>query len=148
MHARTRTHTHTHSYINGNMHTYMRASLSLSPPSLSPPSLSLPPLSLPLSLSLSCVSRTLLKDAQQNANVKIFGVCIVSANPKNCSHETSLNLYSNLQVLLVILILKSRFYSRKCACGVFLKVAFVAEAILRKSALSFHYALSSFCFNP
>ena len=47
------------------------------------------------------------------------------------SHEMSLNLkfgnlrylhVSNLQVLLVILILKSRFYSKKCGCDVFLKV--------------------------
>ena len=62
------------------------------------------------------------------------------------SHEMSLNLkfgklrclhVSNLQVLLVILILKSRFYSKTCGCDVFLKVAFVAEAILSKSALKF-----------
>ena len=44
---------------------------------------------------------------------------------------------SNMQVLLVILIRKSRFYSRKCGCDVFLKVACVAGAILRKSALKF-----------
>ena len=43
----------------------------------------------------------------------------------------------NLQVLLVILILKSRFYSKKCGHDMFLKVACVAEAILRKSALKF-----------
>ena len=43
----------------------------------------------------------------------------------------------NLQVLLIILILKSGFYSkkkRKKGCYAFLKVACVAEAILRKSA--------------
>ena len=64
------------------------------------------------------------------------------------SHEMSLNLkfgnlrylhVSNLKVLLVILILKSHFYfqkkkKKKSGCGVFLKVACVAEAILRKSA--------------
>ena len=44
---------------------------------------------------------------------------------------------SNLQVLLVILTLKSRFYSKKFGCDMFLKVACVAEAILRKSALKF-----------
>ena len=44
---------------------------------------------------------------------------------------------SNLQALLVILILKSRFYSPKCGCDVFWKVLCVAEAILRKSALKF-----------
>ena len=44
---------------------------------------------------------------------------------------------SNLKVLLVILILKSRFYSKTCGCDVFLKVTCVAEAILRKSALKF-----------
>ena len=44
---------------------------------------------------------------------------------------------SNLQVLLVILILKSHFYSKKYGCGVLLKVACVVEAILRKSALKF-----------
>ena len=48
---------------------------------------------------------------------------------------------SNLQVLLVILILKSRFYSKKWGGGggggMFLKVACVVEAILRKSALKF-----------
>ena len=58
-----------------------------------------------------------------------------------CSREMSLNLKfgnlrylhgSNLQVLLVILILKSRFYSEKGGYDVFLKVA-----ILRKSALKF-----------
>ena len=63
-----------------------------------------------------------------------------------CSHEMSLNLkfgnlrylhVSNLQVLLVILILKSRFYSKTCGCDVFLKVAYVAEAILRKLPLKF-----------
>ena len=62
------------------------------------------------------------------------------------SHEMSLNLKfgnlrylhaSNQQVLLVILILKSRFYSKRCGCDAFLKVACVAEAILRKSALKF-----------
>ena len=62
------------------------------------------------------------------------------------SHEMSLNLkfgnlrylhVSNLQVLLVILILKSRFYSKICGSDVFLRVACVAEAILRKSALEF-----------
>ena len=62
------------------------------------------------------------------------------------SHEMSLNfkfgswrflLVSNLQVLLVILILKSRFYSEKCGCDVFWKVVCVAETILRKSALKF-----------
>ena len=50
------------------------------------------------------------------------------------SHEMSLNLkfgnliylrVSNLQVLLVILILKSRFYSKKCGRDVLLKVACV-----------------------
>ena len=55
---------------------------------------------------------------------------------------------SNLQVLLVILMLKSSLYSQKCGCGAFLKVACMAEAILRKSALNFHCALSSFSFNP
>ena len=63
-----------------------------------------------------------------------------------CSHEMSLNLksgnlrylqVSNLQVLLAFLILKSRFYSIKSGCDVFLKVACVAEAILRKSTLKF-----------
>ena len=65
-----------------------------------------------------------------------------------CSHEMSLNLkfdnlrylhVSNLQVLLVILILKSGFYSKKKkgGCDVFLKVAYVAKCILRKSALKF-----------
>ena len=63
-----------------------------------------------------------------------------------CSLEMSLNLklgnlrylhVSNMQVLLVTLILKSRLYSKKCGCDVFLKVACVAEAILRKSALKF-----------
>ena len=39
---------------------------------------------------------------------------------------------SNLQVLLVILILKSRIYSNKCGCVVFLKVECVVEAIFRK----------------
>ena len=62
------------------------------------------------------------------------------------SHEMSLNLKSgnlrylpasNLQVPLVILILKSCFYSKKCGCDVFLKAACVAEAILKKSALKF-----------
>ena len=52
------------------------------------------------------------------------------------SHEMSLNLkignlrylhVSNMKVLLVILILKSRFYSKAC----------VAETILTKSALKF-----------
>ena len=42
---------------------------------------------------------------------------------------------SNLQVLLVILIVKSRFYSKKLGCDAFLKVACVSETILRKSAL-------------
>ena len=42
---------------------------------------------------------------------------------------------SNLQVLLVILILKLRFYSKQCGCDVLWKVACVAEAILRKSTL-------------
>ena len=55
-----------------------------------------------------------------------------------CSHEMSLNLkfgnlrymhVSNLQVLLVILILKSHFYSVLCGCDVFLKVACAVEAI-------------------
>ena len=36
----------------------------------------------------------------------------------------------NLQVLLAFLILKSHFYSQKCGCEVFLKVACVAEATL------------------
>ena len=61
-----------------------------------------------------------------------------------CSHEMSLNLkFGNLrfcvslQVLLVILVLKSRFCSRKCGCGVFLKVTCVAKVILKKSALKF-----------
>ena len=57
------------------------------------------------------------------------------------SHKMSQNLrylhVSDLQVLLIILILKSHFYSNKCGCDVFLKVACVAEAILRKSALKF-----------
>ena len=51
---------------------------------------------------------------------------------------------SNLQVLLVILIFKSRFYSTKCGCDVFLKVACVAEAILRKSALKFSLCIEKF----
>ena len=63
-----------------------------------------------------------------------------------CSHKMSLNLksgnlrylhVSNLQVLLIILILKSCFYSKKCGCDVLLKVARVVEAILRKSVLKF-----------
>ena len=62
------------------------------------------------------------------------------------SYEMSLNLkfgslrylhVSNLQVLLVIQIVKSRFYNKKCRCDVFLKVACVAKAILRKSVLMF-----------
>ena len=66
------------------------------------------------------------------------------------SHEMSLNLkfgnliylhVSNLQVLLVILILKSRFYSEKCGCDVFSKVVCVAETILRKSALKFSFCI-------
>ena len=73
------------------------------------------------------------------------------------SHEMSLNLkignlrylhVSNLQVLLVILLLKSHLYSNKCGCDVLLKVACVAEAILGKSALKSGCALSSFSFNP
>ena len=44
---------------------------------------------------------------------------------------------SNLQVLLVLLILKSRFYSTKCGRDVLWKVACEAEAILRKSTLKF-----------
>ena len=68
------------------------------------------------------------------------------------SHGMSLNLkfgnlrylhVSNLQVLLVILILKSRFYSKTCGCDVFLKAAGVAEAILRKSALKFSEHIST-----
>ena len=65
------------------------------------------------------------------------------------SHEMSLNLkfwqfeitiytcanVSNLQFLLVILALKSRFYSKQCGRDVIWKVACVAEAILGKSAL-------------
>ena len=51
---------------------------------------------------------------------------------------------SNLQVLLVILILKSRFYSKKFGCDMFLKVACVAEAILRKSALKFSLCIEQF----
>ena len=61
-----------------------------------------------------------------------------------CSHEMSVKIWqfevlrvSNLQVLLVILVLKSRFYSRKCGCDVFLKVTCVAKTILKKSALKF-----------
>ena len=54
------------------------------------------------------------------------------------SHEMSLNLkfgslrylhVSNLQVLFVILLLKSRFYSNKRGCDVFLEAACVVEAI-------------------
>ena len=63
-----------------------------------------------------------------------------------CSHEMTRNLkfgnlkywhVSNLQVLLGVLRLKSRFYSNKCGCDMFLKVACVVEAILRKTALKF-----------
>ena len=57
-----------------------------------------------------------------------------------CSHEISLQIWlfeilhvSKLQVLLVVLILKSPFYSKKCGCDMFLKVAGVAEAILKKN---------------
>ena len=50
---------------------------------------------------------------------------------------------SNLQVLLVTLILKSHFYSKKCGFDVFLKDAGVAEAILRKSALKFSEHVSA-----
>ena len=68
------------------------------------------------------------------------------------SHEMSLNLkfanlrylhVSNLQVPLVILILKSLQITHstpkinKCGCDVFLNVAYVPDAILRKSALKF-----------
>ena len=49
---------------------------------------------------------------------------------------------SNLQVLLIIFILKSRFYFKKCGCDVFLKVACVMEAILRKSALKFSLCIA------
>ena len=45
---------------------------------------------------------------------------------------------------LLFLILKSRFYSQKCGCGVFWKVACVAEAILRKSALKFSLYIEYF----
>ena len=51
---------------------------------------------------------------------------------------------SNLQVLLVILILKSRFCSQKCGCDVVLKVACVVEAILRKPALKFSLCIEQF----
>ena len=63
------------------------------------------------------------------------------------SHEMSRNLklgnlrylhVSNLQVLLVILILESRFYSKKKNVD-----AGVAEAILRKSALKFSEHISA-----
>ena len=63
-----------------------------------------------------------------------------------CSHQMSLNLksgnlkylhISNLQVLLAFFTLKSCFYSQKCGCDAFLKVACVAEVILRKSAFKF-----------
>ena len=75
------------------------------------------------------------------------------------SYKMSLNLkfcnlrylhVSNLQVLFVILILKSRFYSKNnnCGCDVFLKVVCVSEAILRKSFENVRCALSSFSFNP
>ena len=69
------------------------------------------------------------------------------------SHETDLNFnlgnlsylrVSNLQVLLVILILKSRLYSKKRGCDAFLNVACVAEAILRKSALKFSLCIKYF----
>ena len=65
------------------------------------------------------------------------------------SHEMSFNLkfgnlrylhVSNLQVLLVILILKSHLYSKRFGRDVLLNVACVAEAIWRKSTLK----LSSF----
>ena len=55
------------------------------------------------------------------------------------SHKMSLTLKfgnlrypyaSNLQILFAILIVKSRFYSKKCGCDIFLKVACVAKAIL------------------
>ena len=68
------------------------------------------------------------------------------------SHEMRLNLnfgnlrylhVSNLQVLLVILILKSRLDSKKCGFDVFLQDAGVAEAILRKSALKFSEHISA-----
>ena len=71
-------------------------------------------------------------------------------------HEMSLNLktwqveilhVSNLQVPLVILILKSCFFSEQCGCDVFLKVACVAEAILRKSALQFSLGIERFFFS-
>ena len=74
------------------------------------------------------------------------------------SYKMSLNLkfcnlrylhVSNLQVLLVILILKSRFYSKNnCGFDVFLKVVCVLEAILRKSVENVRCALSRFSFNP
>ena len=73
-----------------------------------------------------------------------------------CSHEMSLNLkfgnlrylhVSNLQVLLVILRLKSRLYSTKRGYDMFLKVACVTEAILKpktKSALKFSLCIEKF----
>ena len=51
---------------------------------------------------------------------------------------------SDLQVLLVILILKSRFCSQKCGCDVVLKVACVVEAIFRKSTLKFSLCIEYF----
>ena len=78
---------------------------------------------------------------KHNENTQSFAITSVTR-----SYEMSLNLkygnmgylnVSNLQVLLIILILKSCFYSKNCGCDVFLKVACVAEAILRKLALNF-----------
>ena len=74
---------------------------------------------------------------KHNENTQSFAITSVTR-----SHEMSLNYLkfgnmgymhvSNLQVLLVVMILKSCFYSKNCGCDVFLKVA-----LLRKLALNF-----------